>query len=160
MRFASTLCLLLLVAAPVWAEGALPAKHKFTKRLLNSEEYVDIQSATFDDHFCISVTGFASDGEHVSEISVFDASGREVSRVVKTVFAKGAKWAAGFCPSTIKDEDVPGEWWFTVTLDDALVASASIMVTYGEPKAAEALKPPATKEPPGYPRARRPTERK
>ena len=161
MKVAIAMGLLPFVFAPVLAADALPARHKFSKRLLNSEVYVDIQSATFDDHFCFSVTGFASDGEHVSEISVFDAAGREVSRVVKTVFAKGARWGAGFCPSTIRDEDVPGEWWFTVTLDDALVTSASIMVTHGEAKPAElVVSPPARKEPPGYPRARKTSEKK
>lgn len=158
MKVASAVCLLLIAAAPSLAADALPATHSFSKRLPNSERRVAITEATFDDEFCFRVTGFASDGEHVAEIAVFDASGREVARVVRTVFAQGAKWIASFCPSATKDQDVPGEWWFTATLDENLVASASMMVTYGKPKVAGPAVSPAVKpEPEGYPRARKVT---
>jgi hypothetical protein len=150
----------LLLVAPALAD-ALAAKAKFIKRIRNSEEWVDIKSASFDDKFCFDVTGFASDGEHVVEVAVFDAAGREVSRGIKTVIAKGASWSYSFCPGITKDVDTPGEWWFVATLDDALVASASMMISYGAASAAPAAAAPAApapkptrKEPPRYPRAR------
>lgn len=161
MRIARALCLLPVMLVGGAMANPLPAEVFFTKRLRNSEVRERITSATFDDELCLHIRGFASDGEHVTEISVFDASGREVGRYIKTVFAKGAKWRAGVCPGPVKDQDAPGEWWFTVTLDDALVASASIPVAYGEPRAAEPdANAPARKEPPGYPRARKVTDRK
>jgi hypothetical protein len=119
----------------------MPVESVFTKRLPNSEERVKISEATFDDEFCIHVTGFASDGEHVVEIAVYDASGRETARIISPVEAKGAKWGQGFCPRAIKDIDAPGEWWFVVTLDDAPVVSASMLVKYGKPKASMVVPP-------------------
>jgi hypothetical protein len=152
MKVARAICLLSLVfAGTAWA-NPLPAEHWFTKRLLNSEERERITAATFDDHFCFHVKGFASDGEHTAEIVVYDAGGRETARVISPVLAKGAVWRAGFCPDPIRDVDVPGEWWFVVTLDDSPVISASIQVAYGnpKPKPGGAPKTPA----PADPRAR------
>jgi hypothetical protein len=140
---------LLSFAGAVFA-NPLPAEHWFTKRLLNSEEKVRITEATFDDHFCFHVKGFASDGEHMVEIAVYDASGREVARVFAPVQARGATWQRAFCPGPTVDVDVPGEWWFVVTLDDAPVTSASIQISFGKPKPGI----PTKKSPPRDPRAR------
>jgi len=126
----------ILAAGPALADG-LPATYKFTKRMPNTEQYVELPNATFDDHVCFEVTGFAADGEHPAEITIFDGGGREVARVFKTVTARGARWGMTFCMTPIKDEDVPGEWWFNATLDDNLAASASLMVAYGRPKGEE-----------------------
>ena len=110
------------------ANNPPPAEAVFVKRLPNSEEYVPIQEATFDDNFCIRLKGFASDGEHVAEIAIYDASGREISRFIKTVIAKGATWRLSICPSALPDVDAPGEWWFVSTLDDVPVISVSMRV--------------------------------
>lgn len=112
----------------------LPIEYWFDKRLPNSETWEKVTEATFDDKFCIRLKGFASDGEHTVEIVVYDATGRETARVIAPVQARGATWATGFCPQSIKDVDAPGEWWFVVTLDDQPVVSASIPVKYGKPK--------------------------
>jgi hypothetical protein len=155
MKIARALCLLPTMLAGVALANPLPPEVWFTKRVRNSEVREKIASAAFEDELCFHIKGFASDGEHVSEISIFDAGGREIGRFVKTVFTKLTKWRAGACLTPVENEDIPGEWWFTVTLDGALVASASIMVVHGAPKAAEpAAKPQTRKEPQGYPRAR------
>jgi hypothetical protein len=152
MKVARALCLVSLVSGGISLANPLPAEYCFTTRLLNSEKWEKITEATFDDHFCFHVKGFASDGEHTVEIAVYDASGREKVRVIAPVLAKGATWQRGFCPSTIPDVDAPGEWWFVVTLDDSPVISASLQVAYGNPrpKPGAAPKTPA----PADPRAR------
>lgn len=116
-----------------------PADASFFKRQPNSEEYVPIQEATFDDDICIRAKGFASDGEHSTEIAIYDASGREFGRFLKTVVAKGATWRTSVCLVPTPDVDAPGEWWFVITLDDVPVVSKSMQVKYGKPKPA----PPA-----------------
>jgi hypothetical protein len=93
------------------------------------------------------VKGFASDGEHTVEIAVYDASGREKARVISPVQAKGAVWRDGFCPGSNVDVDVPGEWWFVVTLDDTPVISAAIQVSYGKPKPSAPPKNPPPRDP-------------
>jgi hypothetical protein len=152
MKVARALCLLWLIVAGTVLANPLPAEHCFTKRLLNSEARERITAATFDDDFCLHVKGIASDGEHTVEIAVYDASGRETARIISPVRAKGAVWHAGFCPDATRDVDVPGEWWFVVTLDDSPVISTSIQVAYGNPKP----KPSAAPKTPGPadPRAR------
>jgi len=134
MEFARALCLMALpFVGAAWANPP-PAEYRFTKRLPNSEERVEIKAATFDDlQLCFNVVGFASDGDHAAEIAVYDASGREKARLFKTVLAKGVSWSISFCPATVKDEDAPGEWWFVATLDDTPVISASIPIAYGKP---------------------------
>lgn len=117
-----------------------PAEHSFTVRPPLSEERIKVTEATFDDELCFHVKGFASDGEHVYEIVVFDASGRETLRVTAPVLAKGAVWRGAICPSAKKDVDAPGEWWFVATIDDTPVISASISMGYGKRRTRDQLK--------------------
>lgn len=146
MKIARTLCLLSLLSGGAALANPLPAEFWFVKRPPNTEKRVKITEATFDDEFCFWVKGFASDGEHTAEITVYDASGREKARMISPVQAKGAVWRDSFCPGSIPDVDVPGEWWFVVTLDDIPVVSASIQVAYGKPKPAVAAKVTAPRD--------------
>ena len=147
MKVSCALGLLSLLLGNVTLANPLPAEHWFTKRLPNTEDRVKISEITFDDEFCFHVKGFASDGEHTVEIAVYDAGGREKARIIAPVRARGATWHQGFCPATNVDVDVPGEWWFVVTLDDAPVISTSIQVNYGKPKPAAPPNKPAPRDP-------------
>ncbi len=168
---ASWLLLLSLSASAGALANPPPAKAFFTKRPLNSEVREEVTSAIFSDELCFHASGFASDGEHLVEVAVFDAGGREVVRMVKNVTTRGATWGISFCPSPIPDVDMPGEWWFVATLDDANAVSASIPIAYSQVRpikripaeAAVEKKQPAAKEKPvakEYPRARQATDRK
>lgn len=118
----------------------MPVEYWFSKRPPFTEDRVRITDATFDDEVCLHIKGFASDGEHLSEITVFDAAGRETARLIGPVLARGATWRRSFCPAPIKDVDAPGEWWFVVTLDGMPVVSASILLAYGKPKSSAPAK--------------------
>jgi len=157
MKIARALCLLALPFVGAVLANPPPAEYKFTRRLPNSEVREEIKSATYDDvEICINLKGFASDGEHIASVTVYDASGREVSQLNKLVQAKGATWRAGFCPNPIVDVDAPGEWWFVVTLDDTPVISASIPIAYGKPKpSVRDTQPPKSQPKPRDPRATR-----
>ena len=157
MKIARALCLLALPFVGAAFANPPPAEYKFTRRLPNSEVREEIKSATYDDlEVCISLKGFASDGEHIVSITVYDASGREVAQFTQPVQAKGATWRAGACPNPIADVDAPGEWWFVVTLDDTPVVSASIPIAYGKPKPSVRDTPPPKSPPrPRDPRATR-----
>lgn len=142
-----------------------PANAFFTKRQLNSEIREEITTAIFSDELCFHANGFASDGEHVVEVAVYDASGREVVRMIKNIITKGATWGVSFCPSPIPDVDVPGEWWFVATLDEANAVSASIPIAYSPARPVKRIatdakveKKKSAKEVREYPRAREATD--
>ena len=132
MKKLSAFLVACMVVAPVWSNPA-PATGRFERELPGSDDTVVVTSATFDDDICFKVTGFASDGEHISEIVVYDGSGREVARVIYPVTAKRARWAGGFCYRFRADRDVPGTWWYVASLDDLPAVSESIPISYGKP---------------------------
>jgi hypothetical protein len=136
MPLARAFCLNLLLLAGVAPANPMPVEAKFYKRLPNSERREIVKEANFDDDLCFSLKGFASDGEHVVEVTIFDASGREVARMIAPVLAEGATWRNVVCYGFKSNRDVPGQWWYVANLDDLPVASESINIAFGKPKPA------------------------
>lgn len=120
-------CFMLSLATSVAAGDSATAEASFFKRLPNADRIEGIVSATFDDDVCFRVRGTAANGEYLSEVTVYDGAGREVSRVMGPLRVESGRWGRIFCYG-FRDEDAPGEWWYVASLNDKPIVSESLIV--------------------------------